>query len=132
MNLGSDTGWEDYLSSLSELSSLVSASVDNGRLLYTSALMLKSMEDKTHAGALIACLCVPWGESFSADTFATGYRAVWVRDFFQVGMALLAMGDEETAKVAFKYLPKVQVKSHTPGVGSRNNEGWFLQKTHVD
>ncbi|NOQ95979.1 MAG: glucan 1,4-alpha-glucosidase [Desulfobacterales bacterium] len=130
--VGSDTGWEDYIAGLSELSSMVSATGDNGRLLYTSALMLKSMEDKTHAGALIACLCVPWGESVSADGFATGYRAVWVRDFFQVGMAFLAMGDKDTAKVAFKYLPKVQVKSSTPGVGSGNRDGWFLQKTHVD
>lgn len=130
--VGAVTGWEDYLAGLSELGSLIPATGDNGRLLYSSALMLKSMEDKTHAGALIACLCVPWGESVSADDFATGYRAVWVRDFFQVGMALLAMGDTDTAKVAFKYLPKVQVRSTTPGVGAGNKPGWFLQKTHVD
>ncbi len=130
--VGSNTGWEDYIAGLSKLSSMVSGTGDNGRLLYTSALMLKSMEDKTHAGALIACLCVPWGESIPADGFATGYRAVWVRDFFQVGMAFLAMGDKDTAKVAFKYLPKVQVKPGTPGVGTENRNGWFLQKTHVD
>jgi glucoamylase len=130
--VGTEKGWEDYLSGLSHINSLISATGDNGRLLYTSALMLKSMEDKTHPGALIACLCVPWGESVSADQFATGYRAVWVRDFFQVGMALLALGDKNTAKVAFKYLPKVQVTSSTPGVGPGNTAGWFLQKTHVD
>ncbi len=130
--VGAELGWEDYLSGLSEISSMVPATGDNGRLLYTSALMLKSMEDKTHAGALIACLCVPWGESVSADQFATGYRAVWVRDFFQVGMAFLSLGDKDTAKVAFQYLPKVQVKANTPGVGSGNQAGWFLQKTHVD
>ncbi len=118
--VGAVTGWEDYLAGLSQLGSLIPATGDNGRLLHSSALMLKSMEDKTHAGALIACLCVPWGESVSADDFATGYRAVWVRDFFQVGMALLAMGDADTAKVAFKYLPKVQVRSTTPGVGAGN------------
>ncbi len=129
---GPAVGWEDYLSGLTQIHSMVPATGDNGRLLYASALMLKSMEDKTHAGALIACLCVPWGESVPADSFATGYRAVWVRDFFQVGMAFLSMGDKDTAKVAFKYLPNVQVKSNTPGVGSGNKPGWFLQKTHVD
>lgn len=130
--VGSEMGWEDYLAGLPEIHSLIPATGDNGQLLFTSALMLKSMEDKTHAGALIACLCVPWGESVSADSFATGYRAVWVRDFFQVGMAFLALGDKATAKVAFQYLPKVQVKPSTPGVGSGNKPGWFLQKTHVD
>jgi len=47
-------------------------------------------------------------------------------------MAFGAMGDKDTAKVGFKYLPKVQVKSSTPGVGSGNSDGWFLQKTHRD
>ncbi len=129
---GINTGWEDYIAGLSELSSMVSFTGDNGKLLYTSALMLKSMEDKTNAGALIACLCVPWGNTESADYYNSGYRAVWVRDFFQVGMAMLALGDTDTAKVAFKYLPQVQVTTSTPGVGASNDDGWFLQKTHVD
>jgi glucoamylase len=111
---------------------LVPSTGDHGRLLYASALAIKVMEDKTYPGALIACLCVPWGESVSADFFATGYRAVWVRDFFQVGMAFLALGDRDTAKVAFKYLPRMQVTASTPGVGSANDHGWFLQKTRVN
>ena len=130
--VGALVGWEDYIGGLSEIGSLVSASGDDGRLLHASALAIKVMEDKTNAGALIACLCVPWGESTSADVFATGYRAVWVRDFFQVGMAFLALGDAETAKVAFNYLPRVQVTASTPGVGPGNDPGWFLQKTLVD
>lgn len=130
--VGPHVGWEDYVKGLTEIGSMVSATGDNGRLLYASALTIKVMEDKTHAGALIACLCVPWGESVSAESFATGYRAVWVRDFFQVGMAFLALGDADTAKVAFNYLPRVQVTARTPGVGPNNDPGWFLQKTHVD
>jgi glucoamylase len=47
-------------------------------------------------------------------------------------MAFLALGDANTAKVAFKYLPRVQVTASTPGVGSKNDHGWFLQKTHVN
>ena len=130
--VGSYTGWQDYIASLTNLGDMVASTGDNGKLLYNSALMLKSMEDKSNAGALIACFCVPWGESVSADNYATGYQAVWVRDFFQVGMAMLALGDTQTAKVAFKYLPRVQVTAITPGVGSNNQPGWFLQKTHVN
>ena len=130
--VGPHLGWEDYIGGLSEIGSMVPATGDQGRLLHASALAIKVMEDKTNAGALIACLCVPWGEATSAEFFATGYRAVWVRDFFQVGMAFLALGDSETAKVAFDYLPRVQVTAGTPGVGPGNDPGWFLQKTLVD
>ncbi|TMO53338.1 glucan 1,4-alpha-glucosidase, partial [Pseudoalteromonas aurantia] len=87
-------------------------------------------EDKTHAGALIASLSNPWGDTVAAEQGHTGYKAVWVRDFYQVAMAFLAMGDTQTAKAAFNYLPKVQVREDTPG--NQGDTGWFLQKTHVD
>ena len=88
------------------------------------------MEDKTHAGALIASLSNPWGETAPADQPQTGYKAVWPRDFFQVASAFSAMGDEETARAAYRYLPTVQVTDETPG--NSGVTGWFLQKTHVD
>lgn len=128
--VGSYIGWEDYIRSLSNLPSIVPFTGDNGKQLYASALALKAMEDKTHAGALIASLSVPWGDTISAESFQTGYRAVWPRDFYQCAMALLAMGDKETPLVSFEYLEKVQV---TPGtLGNSGTSGWFLQKTHVD
>lgn len=128
--IGSHIGWEDYIAGLANLPSMTANTGDNGKLLYASALALKAMEDKTHAGALIASLSVPWGDTVSADNFATGYRAVWPRDFYQCAMALLAMGDTETPRVSFEYLNTVQVKSTTPG--NSGATGWFLQKTHVD
>ena len=127
---GSAVGWEDYLASLSNLPAMIAQTGDNGKQLYASAFVLKTMEDKNNAGALIASLSVPWGETFPANSFATGYRAVWPRDFYQVAMAFLALGDIETPLVAFEYLPKVQVTSSTPG--NSGATGWFLQKTHVD
>ncbi|NER20175.1 MAG: glucan 1,4-alpha-glucosidase [Symploca sp. SIO1C2] len=123
-------GWEDYLASLSNLPTMVANTGDNGKELYASAFVIKIMEDKSNAGALIASLSVPWGDTINADTFATGYRAVWPRDFYQVAMAFLALGDTETPLVAFEYLPKVQVTASTPG--NNGVGGWFLQKTHVD
>ena len=127
---GEALGWQDYLQSLKPLNTMTGQTADNGKLLYTSALVLKAQEDKTHAGALIASLSNPWGETVSAKTGSTGYKAVWVRDFYQVAMAFMAMGDNATAKTAFEYLEKVQVNSSTPG--NNGDTGWFLQKTHVD
>ncbi|MFT4090223.1 MAG: glucan 1,4-alpha-glucosidase [Asticcacaulis sp.] len=127
---GAHIGWEDYLASLDQLPRLSAISTDGGKLLYASALMLKVQEDRTYAGALIASLSNPWGETVTTNTSATGYKAVWPRDFYQVAMALAALGDKETPLAAYHYLPKVQVGPNTPG--NHGDGGWFLQKAHVD
>ncbi|WP_046004543.1 glycoside hydrolase family 15 protein [Pseudoalteromonas rubra] len=127
---GEAIGWRDYLNSLEPMQKLSGYTADQGKLLYTSALVLKAQEDKTHAGALIASLSNPWGDTVAAEQGHTGYKAVWVRDFYQVAMAFLAMGDPQTALTAFEYLEKVQVTDKTPG--NHGDTGWFLQKTHVD
>jgi len=128
--IGKYIGWQDYLESLTALSDMVDTTTDGGKLLYTSAMVLKAQEDKTHAGALIASLSNPWGETASADVSATGYKAVWPRDFYQCAMAFLALGDKETSLKAFQYLKQIQVTDKTPG--NKGATGWFLQKTHVD
>jgi len=125
-----ERGWEGYLAGLTELPSLYPISTDNGRLANVSAMALKAMEDKTYAGALIASLSIPWGDTVPADIPASGYKAVWPRDFYQCAMALLALGDRETPRAAFAYLRKVQVRAETPG--NRGASGWFQQKSHVD
>jgi glucoamylase len=133
---GLAVGWEDYLNSLYRLPEMVGATGDNGRLLYASAMVLKALEDKQNPGALIASLSIPWGDTSTANEYATGYRAVWPRDFYQCAMALLALGDRETPRVAFDYLPRVQVQSsHVERDGitiDSSRPGWFLQKTQVD
>ncbi|VXB12570.1 glucan 1,4-alpha-glucosidase [Brevundimonas sp. G8] len=127
---GERVGWEDYVASLTELPRIAEQSTDGGKLAYASALMLKVQEDRTHAGALIASLSNPWGDTVDASKSSTGYKAVWPRDFYQVAMALAALGDKETPLAAFNYLPQVQVGPNTPG--NTGVGGWFLQKTHVD
>lgn len=125
-----NAGWRSYLQSLPAIAGMAKSTTDNGKLLYTSAMVLKAQEDKTYAGALIASLSNPWGDTVSAITPSTGYKAVWPRDFYQCAMAFLAMGDTQTPKVAFEYLKKVQVSDKTSGFSG--TPGWFLQKTHVD
>lgn len=127
---GEAVSWEDWIGSLTELPRLAEQSSDGGKLAYASALMLKVQEDRTHAGALIASLSNPWGDTVDATNSSTGYKAVWPRDFYQVAMALMALGDTETPVAAFRYLPQVQVTAGTPG--NTGATGWFLQKTHVD
>ncbi|HMA50109.1 MAG TPA: glycoside hydrolase family 15 protein, partial [Magnetospirillaceae bacterium] len=125
-----NSGWEHYLSKLSGLEELAPVSEDGGKLLNVSAMVLKASEDKLHPGALIASLSTPWGDTVSATKPATGYRAVWPRDFYQCAMALLALGDKETPVAAMNYLKTVQVTKDTPG--NAGATGWYLQKTHVD
>ncbi|WP_288758482.1 glucan 1,4-alpha-glucosidase [uncultured Brevundimonas sp.] len=127
---GDRVGWRDYVASLTELPRIAQQATDGGKLAYASALMLKVQEDRTHAGALIASLSNPWGDTVDASKSSTGYKAVWPRDFYQVAMALAALGDRETPLAAFNYLPQVQVGADTPG--NTGVGGWFLQKTHVD
>ena len=127
---GSAMGWEDYIGSLDQLPRIAEQATDGGTLAYASALMLKTLEDRPHAGALIASLSNPWGDTVDATNPSTGYKAVWPRDFYQVAMATLALGDVDTALAAFRYLPQVQVDAETPG--NTGATGWFLQKTEVD
>lgn len=127
---GSFTGWSDYIASLDQLENLSLISTDGGHLLYASAMILKAQEDKTNAGAFIASLSNPWGDSSSATEPSTGYKGVWPRDFYQCAMAMLALGDTLSPKVAFEFLQKVQVSNLTPG--NKGTGGWFMQKTHVD
>ncbi|MBU2983852.1 glucan 1,4-alpha-glucosidase [Saccharophagus degradans] len=127
---GEAVGWEDYLASLPNLPAMAAQATDGGKLAYTSAMVLKAQEDKSHAGALIASLSNPWGDIVPAVESSTGYKAVWPRDFYQVAMAFLALGDNETPKVAFEYLKKVQAGPDIEGY--EGAPGWFLQKTHVD
>jgi glucoamylase len=127
---GDAIGWQDFLQKLPALEKLSATATDGGKLLYTSAMVLKAQEDKTHAGAFIASLSNPWGDTKPAEKSATGYKAVWPRDFYQVAMAMLALGDTESPRIAFEYLQQVQASEKIAGYSG--TPGWFLQKNHVN
>ncbi|WP_163830851.1 glycoside hydrolase family 15 protein [Spartinivicinus ruber] len=148
-------GWNNYCDSLEDLSSM---SFDNGKLYYTSAMVLKAHEDKTYKGGMIASLSIPWGTSqydfqsgddrgvipgSPADGYKdgpVGYHVVWPRDLYQVATSMIAAGDIETAKRALKYLTEVQFKTQdgnwqfcensVPKHGSFPQNFWLSGKPH--
>ncbi len=98
-------GWHRYLDRLDA----APASVAGRRRLatqYDVALMaLRAHEDKTHRGANIASLTVPWGQAVDADEEGVGgYHLVRARDLYQVATAQLAAGDERAAGRSLDYL----------------------------
>ena len=70
-----------------------------------SAMVLRSHLDKTYPGAMVASLSIPWGDR---GTERGGYHLVWPRDLVQCATALLALGAEEEARNALRYLIATQ------------------------
>jgi glucan 1,4-alpha-glucosidase len=75
---------------------------------YASANVLKAVEDKTFAGALVAAPASPWGQAISAgdpqNTYFGSYREVFARDLYEIWTGLMADGDTATAKDATLFL----------------------------
>jgi glucan 1,4-alpha-glucosidase len=74
----------------------------------TSANVLKSSEDKTFPGAIVASLASPWGQAVSAgdpaNTYFGSYREVFARDLYEAFTGLLTDGDLSTARAATRFL----------------------------
>ncbi|MBI5455062.1 MAG: glucan 1,4-alpha-glucosidase [Deltaproteobacteria bacterium] len=96
--------WHRYLHGLDNLSR---ASLDSGRRYHASAIVLKTHEDKTYKGGVIASLSVPWGEA-KGDAESIGYHLVWPRDLVKSAFAFMAMGDAGTAVATLNYLKNTQ------------------------
>ncbi len=110
-------GWHRYLSGLSLPASRHADTVA------MAAMMLKAHEDKTHRGAMIASLSIPWGEVADASEGGVGgYHLVWSRDLYHVATALMILGDQDAARRALAYLFEVQQKP----------DGSFPQNTWLD
>jgi glucoamylase len=81
------------------------------RRYYLSANVIKSSEDKTFPGAIVASLASPWGQAVSAGTAVNGkpvyfgsYREVFARDLYEAFTGLLTDGDLATARAATLFL----------------------------
>jgi glucoamylase len=70
-----------------------------------SAVVLKTHEDRTYPGAVVASLSVPWGNS--TDTLG-GYHLVWPRDATLTAFALLAANQRNEARHILAHLTATQ------------------------
>jgi glucoamylase len=70
-----------------------------------SAAVLKTHEDRTYPGAVVASLSVPWGNS--TDTLG-GYHLVWPRDATLTAFALLAANQVLEARHILAHLTAAQ------------------------
>ena len=80
--------------------------------LKTSAMVLRTHQDQTFRGAMVASLSVPWGETGEERP---GYHLVWPRDLVECAGALLALGAEVEAREILRYLIATQ----------REDGSWF-------
>ena len=78
------------------------------RAYYVSANVVKSSEDKTFPGAIVASLASPWGQAVSAgdpaNTYFGSYREVFARDLYEAWTALYTDGDIATARASVRFL----------------------------
>jgi len=137
--------WLQYQSSIKDLSSV---SNDKGELFRSSVAIMKSMEDKTYAGAFVASPTVPWGLNqvdWSAGFYKitngkremmSGYHIIWPRDLYQMATSFTAIEDYSSAVASLNYLKQIQYNSTqgnwTLGSHNRSKDGSFPQNCWVD
>jgi glucoamylase len=92
---------------------LAKVSGDEGRLARASMSVLRSLEDKSYAGAFVSAPAAPWGESNHDGNHV--YHLVWPRDLCRIATALLDTGDTAAALRAFRHLEAHQ----------RPDGGWY-------
>ena len=113
-------GWHDYLSGLKPAPRALTGDL---RTQYNVSLMtVRSHEDKSHPGAYIASLTLPWGQRVNADQGGGGYHFVWARDLYEQVTSLLAAGDTAAADRAVTWLFRHQQQA----------DGHFPQTSKVD
>ena len=74
--------------------------------IHVSAMVLRTHNDRTFPGAMVASLSIPWGNT-TGDI--GGYHLVWPRDLVESAGALLAMGALEAARNVLRYLIATQL-----------------------
>ncbi len=96
-------GWSEYLAGLRRVAPAYQREFD------LAAMVVRAHEDKTHPGAIIASMSIPWGYSVPADSANVGgYHLVWSRDLYEAVTGLMLAGDSATARRSLRYLFEVQ------------------------
>ncbi len=85
----------------------LSHDADTQALVQLSQHVLLAHEDKEFAGATVASMSIPWGET-KDDSDSGGYHLVWARDMVQTTTALLASGEMDLPLRSLVWLACVQ------------------------
>jgi len=120
-------GWRRYIQS-------TSGGQRYPPLWFHSLQVIKMAEDKTHPGAIVASLALPWGDHVEDDPIDVGYRKVWPRDLYHAARSLIAAGDVDTAMEVARFMRKQQqpdgsMSQNTDLTGTRIWEGQQLDET---
>ncbi|MBS0526300.1 MAG: glycosyl hydrolase [Proteobacteria bacterium] len=105
-----DTVWDDHVARWRawhaglKTTRLPSPQLDEQ--LRLSAMVLRTHQDKTYPGAMVASLSIPWGNSKDERG---GYHLVWPRDLVESALALVALGALEEARNILRYLIATQL-----------------------
>jgi glucoamylase len=98
------TSWHDGCSTRARVTGSLPAECREQFAL--STMVLRTHQDKTFPGAMVASLSVPWGNTKDERP---GYHLVWPRDLCECAGALLAFGAPAEALDTLRYLRATQL-----------------------
>ena len=110
-------GWREVQSQSMDLGKMYQTGFD---LYRVSNTVLRTHEEKSYPGAVIASLSIPWGFSKGDDDLG-GYHLIWPRDLAQAAGGFIASGDTEHARETLLYLMSTQ-----------EEDGHWLQNMWLD
>jgi glucoamylase len=110
-------GWKEIQSQSMDLGKTYETGFD---LYRVSNTVLRTHEEKSYPGAVIASLSIPWGFSKGDDDLG-GYHLIWPRDLAQAAGGFIASGDIEHARETLLYLMSTQ-----------EEDGHWLQNMWLD
>jgi glucoamylase len=97
-------GWQEYQAQCLELGQVERSGFN---LYRVSTAVLKTHEEKSFRGGMIASLSIPWGFARGDDDLG-GYHLAWPRDLVESAGGLLAAGDSGGARQTLRYLMSTQ------------------------
>jgi glucoamylase len=97
-------GWQEYQAQCLDLGQIGESGFNTYRV---STAVLKTHEEKSFRGGMIASLSIPWGLAKGDDDLG-GYHLAWPRDLVESAGGLLAAGDTGGARQTLRYLMSTQ------------------------
>ncbi len=96
-------GWREYRSKCVDL-----PGISTDQVYEASIAVLKIHQSKQPPGGLVASLGVPWGDS-EQQALDFRYQMAWTRDAVESASAFLAIGDSDSARLAWHFLDVTQM-----------------------